>query len=318
MKKITRVPSLPRRSPDANKGDFGHVLIVGGAVGMSGAVALAGRAAARGGAGLVTIATAAHNQPIVAALVPEPLTVPLPQRPDGRIDPGPAGATLRSAAGRWTVLAAGCGWGTADDRFARDSVTLIGELAARIGGPTVLDADGLNLLATCGDACKTSFSRDPKGSAPSRDPKGSAFRLLGQRLILTPHPGEMSRLLDRPTKQIQADRVAAAAEAVERFRGAIVVLKGAGTVVTDGQRYYLNTTGNPGMATGGTGDVLTGLLAGLLAQGLDPFDAAVLAVYLHGLAGDLAARKVGMASLIAGDLVDFLGAAIMRHQRGRR
>ena len=294
MRKISRVPRLPTRDPADHKGRFGHVLIVGGAVGMSGSVALAGRAASRGGAGLVTIATTEHNQPIVAALVPEALTVPLPQRADGRINPLAASAVLEKSVGTWTVLAAGCGWGTADKNFAVQSLTTLRGLAKHIGGPTVLDADGLNLLS------QTDSLRKNPWPGP---------------LVLTPHPGEMARLLGCSTEAVQADRLKTACAAVTQLHASVVVLKGAGTIVTDGQRYYVNTTGNPGMATGGTGDVLTGLLAALLAQHLEPFDAAVLAVYLHGLAGDLAAKKVGQVSLIAPDLLDCLSPAILQSQR---
>lgn len=304
MKRVTRLPSLPRRDKPAHKGSFGHVLIVGGAVGMSGAVALAGRAASRGGAGLVTIACPADNQPIVATLVPEALTIPLPQRPDGRVDPKSALDALGSRAGGWTVLAAGCGWGTADAKFARQSVAMMRGLAGIIGGPTVLDADGLNLLAQTRDLEREPWS-EPQAESRGRVP-------IGGSLIITPHPGELGRLLDCSTEDIQADRIAAAADAASRFHKPVVVLKGTGTIVTDGDRYYVNKTGNPGMATGGTGDVLTGLLAALLAQGLEPFDAAVLGVYVHGLAGDLAARKVGQVSLIAPDLADFIGPAMTR------
>ena len=202
MKRITRLPRLPARRQPAHKGQFGHVLVVGGAVGMSGAVALAGRAASRGGAGLVTMACPAHNQPIVATLVPEALTVPLPQRPDGRIDPSPAAQTLLACAGGWTVLAAGCGWGTADDRFARDSIDLIQRLAEHIAGPLVLDADGLNLLAA---VSKQSGRGDrPTAHAPSATPL-----VPGPGTILTPHPGEMARLLGTSTGQVQADRLGA-------------------------------------------------------------------------------------------------------------
>ena len=305
MERIVELPPLPARAPEAHKGSFGHVLAVGGALGMSGALALAGRAAGRAGAGLVSLACPAPSQPIVAALVPDALTIPLPGRADGRIDPGAAAKAMAGRTGHWTVLAAGCGWGTdaEDELFADESVALMEQLARQVGGPTVIDADGLNLLAATGR-----LWADP-----------------WPNLVLTPHPGEMGRLLDCSAQQVQADREAAITDAVERLAGAnpgegpVVVLKGHGTLVCDGHRLYANTTRGSALATGGTGDVLTGLLAGLLAQGMERFAAAVLAVHLHGLAGDLAAADLGEHSVIASDVVDYLPRAMAalagaRHQ----
>ncbi len=299
VKEVTDIPKLRPREADDHKGSFGHVLGIGGALGMSGALALAGRAAGRGGAGLVSLACPAPSQPIVAGMVPEALTIALPARDDGRIDPRPACDALDAQAGRWTVLAAGPGWGTADEPFADNSVALIERAAELVGGTAVIDADGLNLLAATGR-----LDADP-----------------WPNLVLTPHPGELARLLDCPIREIQSDRIAAAARATERFCGGsnepedtpVIVLKGHGTVVTDGQRYYVNQTGNPGMASGGAGDVLTGLVAALLGQGLDRFEAAVLAVHLHGLAGDLAAEQLGQISLLACDLLDALPDAVRQH-----
>jgi len=296
MKKVTRVPAPPPRRRDAHKGDFGHVLVVGGALGMSGSVALCGRSAGRAGAGLVTVACPARSQPIVAMLTPEALTMPLPERPDGRIEPAGAARVFRERGGRWSVLAGGCGWGAADEPFAAESVALLEQLADAVSGPAVIDADGCNLLAATGRLARSPWPN----------------------LVLTPHPGELGRLLGCSAGQVQADRLAAARRAVERLNVPVLVLKGAGTLVTDGDRCYVNRTGNAGMASGGTGDVLTGVLAGLLAGGMDLFDAAVLAVHVHGLAGDLAARKLGQISLIAGDLVDFLGEAFKRVRAARR
>lgn len=298
MQLVSHIPKLPRRKADDHKGSFGHVLGLGGALGMSGALALAGRAAARGGAGLVSLACPAPSQPIVAGLVAEALTIPLPARGDGRIDPEPAADVLTRQAGRWTVLAAGPGWGTGDSAFAAASVALMRQAAKLVDGPAVIDADGLNLLAETGDLAS--------GDWPG--------------LVITPHPGELGRLLGRSAAEIQADRHGAVVEAVKRFSGPshdhhpVVVLKGRETIVADTLHVYVNATGNPGMATGGTGDVLTGLLAAMLAQGMERFKAAVLAVYLHGRAGDIAAERLGQVSLVAGDLVDCLPLAIMEHQ----
>jgi NAD(P)H-hydrate epimerase len=162
---------------------------------------------------------------------------------------------------------------------------LVGQLYATVRQPMVVDADALNALAELGDAIQ-----QPAGPR-----------------ILTPHPGEFARLSDDPIGD-ESERIAAAAKLAKRMR-AIVVLKGHRTVVADGRDHYVNETGNPGMATGGTGDVLTGVITGLLCLGSDPFDAARLGVYVHGLAGDLAATEVGQTSLTASDLVEQLSDA---------
>src|SRR5262249_21688889 len=166
--------------------------------------------------------------------------------------------------------------------------------------PIVLDADGLNNLSQLPNWTELVDRRTNRGDA----------------LVLTPHPGEMQRLLDSAKIKLSAiqDRRSAAVR-IAGATGAIVVLKGAGTIVTDGRRIYINRTGNPGMATGGTGDVLTGVIAALIGQKLSPFDAAVLGVHLHGLAGDLAARKLGQVSMIATDLIEHLPAAFRRLSR---
>ena len=194
-----------------------------------------------------------------------------------------AAAEILPRAQQATAVAIGPGWGKSPDL-----IELAHALYAEVGRPLVVDADALNALA----ASPAGFPKPPQG-APR---------------ILTPHPGEFARLLTTKTKSVQHDRETMAAD-FARQHGTIVVLKGHGTVVTDGEKVAINTTGNSGMATGGTGDVLTGLVVGLLAQGMVPFAAAHLAVYLHGLAGDLAAAEQSRPGLIASDLPRYLGKA---------
>jgi NAD(P)H-hydrate epimerase len=276
------LPKLPARPEDSHKGSFGSVLIVAGSRGMSGAAALSGLGALRGGAGLVTVAVPAGIQDIVAAVEPSYLTLALPDDADGRFSRR-AQAEIVSRARDATALAIGPGWGKSPD---------LSELAHFLYGsiekPLVVDADALNALA----------------SLPGGVPKAPT----GTARILTPHPGEFARLLKTETKSVQQDREALAA-GFAREQGAIVVLKGHRSVITDGEKIAVNTTGNSGMATGGTGDVLTGLVAALLAQGMAPFDAAHLAAHLHGLAGDLALTDLGTPGMIASDLPRYLGRA---------
>lgn len=277
---ITQLPALPPRPADANKGTFGRVLVVAGSRGMSGAAVLCGSAALRGGAGLVRVAAPAEVVPIVAAGNPCYTTVPLPQDEHGRLAP-PAEAELLELARANDVVALGPGLGRGPGPTA-----LAGAVVTQTTVPLVLDADGLNAFAGIADRLRNR-------PAP---------------LVLTPHPGEFARLLDCDVPTVQARRQ----ELAMRFaaeHGLVLVLKGHGTVVTDGQRLYVNTTGNPGMATGGTGDVLTGLIAALMGQRLEPFAAAQLGVYLHGLAGDLARDELGEVALIASDLLHYLPKA---------
>lgn len=285
----TPLPQLPPRRPDSHKGDFGSALLVGGSRGMTGAISLSGRAALRGGAGLVKLAVASCCQDLVAAAELSYMTVGLPCDDAGRIS-RPARDLIAELAQKATVV--GCGPGLGRSPELNDLVAwMYGELNV----PAVFDADALNALAT----------------APDR-----LARPGGPRVI-TPHPGEFQRLiggkarLPREELEQQAVRLAAGA-------GIVVLLKGHRTLITDGERQIHNTTGNPGMATGGTGDVLTGLATALLCQHLSPFDAARLAAHVHGQAGDLAAQELGQISLIASDLIRWLPAAFQKVQSGQR
>ncbi|MEK6236585.1 MAG: NAD(P)H-hydrate dehydratase [Planctomycetales bacterium] len=277
---LTPLPASPPRKPDGHKGDFGRGLIVGGSQGMSGAAVLAGRALLRGGVGLGFLAVPEGIQAIVAAAEPSYLTVSLQADAEGRVS-GDSRNRIVEQASRSDAIGYGPGMGQSPGLTAL-TVWLYQNLAQ----PMVVDADGLNALAQLPDAL------------------GSP----GGPRILTPHPGEFSRLIGESTRMVQENRAQFAASFAQRHN-LVLVLKGRGTVVTDGRRAVLNPTGNPGMATGGSGDVLTGLLTALLAQGMPPFDAARLGVYVHGLAGDLAAAELGQLSLIASDLVDYLPKA---------
>ena len=284
MKRVNKLPSLRRRARDGHKGDYGRVLVVAGSRGMIGAAALAGRAALRGGAGLVTIATPRSCYPILAAQVTCCMTRPLHETPAGTLS-DKAEREIAKLAADADALAVGPGFG----RHAA-TTRLVHRLVRTIAKPMVLDADALNALAEDKSVLR-------KAPAPR---------------ILTPHPGEMARLLgDGAAADVQKARQKTAA-AFAAGHGVVLLLKGRGTIVTDGKRLYVNKTGNPGMATGGAGDVLTGVIAGLLAQGLEPFEAAQLGAYVHGLAGDLAAAELGEVSLIATDVLDRLPQAVQR------
>ena len=275
MRRVADVPRIPRLKRDAHKGDRGRVFIVAGSLRMSGAARLAGWGGLRGGGGLVTVATPETVHAIVAADLPCALTLPLPARRGGFSPSGAARA--RAYAAEADAVAVGPGLTTEVGSFLR-------RFLKGLKQPVVIDADALNIIAV-----------DPAIMDSFEAPR-----------VLTPHPGEAARLLGG---KVGADRVAAAAALAERFH-AVVVLKGMGTVVCDGECAYVERAGNPGMATGGTGDVLTGLLAARLAMGVAPFDAAVQAVHAHARAGDLAALAVGEQSMIATDLVANLPAAL--------
>jgi hydroxyethylthiazole kinase-like uncharacterized protein yjeF len=270
------------RGADSNKGDFGHVLIVAGSRGKSGAAHLAGVGALRSGAGLVSVATPMSAQPVVAAMAPEYMTVPLQETADGQV----AGAAIeRLLTLEQDVIAVGPGLGTGPDVTA-----LVEGLIERSESPLVLDADALNVLAA-----------DPERL------QGAASRPI----VITPHPGEMARLAGTSVEDVQSSRLDAARDFAVAHQ-IYVVLKGYRTLVaTPEGKVFINPLGNPGMATGGTGDVLTGVLAAWLAQLLDAEAACKLAVYLHALAGDLTEADEGEVAMTAGDLAAHLGDAVL-------
>ena len=274
------LPTWPRRPPDGHKGTFGSVLIVAGSRGMAGAAALAGLGALRAGAGLVRLAVPETIVETVAGFEPSYATIPRPADPQGRIDfATPQTWTLLEEQANWAdAVAVGPGLGRSSEldhmiRFLAESPAL--------DRPRVFDADALNALADVG------------GMSHLRGPA-----------VLTPHPGEAARLVPDLGEQARHDRVGFLTALGPRLResGIVFVLKGAGTLIGDGRRARRNTTGNAGLATGGSGDVLTGILAALLARGLAPFEAACLAVDRHGRAGDLGSERLGPNGLIASDL----------------
>lgn len=280
---------VPARVADSHKGDFGRVLVIAGSFGRSGAAHLAAMGALRSGAGLVTIATPRSCLPMVAALAPEYMTEPLDETVSGTVDYSALERVLEITA---DVIAVGPGLGRSPGTSA-----FVQGLLERAGVPLVLDADALN-----------AFAGDPE-------------RLVGRDgvdVVITPHPGEMARLLNMTIEEVQGDRLrhATAFAAAHRVH---VVLKGHRTIVAgpDG-RAFINLTGNSGMATGGTGDLLTGMIAAWFAQLLDAEAACKLAVYLHGSAGDLAEADEGEVSLIAGDIASRLGDAVMELTARRR
>lgn len=269
---------LPRRGREAHKGDCGRVLVVAGSRGYTGAACLAAYSAARVGAGLVTLGTPEEMQPVAAVKLTEVMTFPLPQTPEGTLS-RQALPAIKALLERADVLALGPGLTNQPE-----TAEVVRSLLENVNIPCVLDADGLNAFV------------------------GHADRLarVPGPLVLTPHPGEMARLAGVSIAEVQADRLSLVAKYAREW-GVTLLLKGAGTLVAEpGGPVYINSTGNPGMASGGTGDVLTGVIAGLLAQGMDPAGACTLGVYLHGLAGDVAAAKRGLKGLLAGDVIDCL------------
>jgi len=284
MEIVRDIPKLDARPTDGHKGTFGKVCIIAGSIGMSGAAALSGRAALRSGAGLVRIATAAGVLPAVAAIEPCYTTIPLTEDKAGRVA-GEAIHAILNTISQNDAIAIGPGLGQ-----SAGLRSIVETLIRQDGLRLLIDGDGLNNLAKLGnwpDVRKAD-------------------------LVLTPHPGEMQRLWSGLFREpIPKDRQEAASRLAQRT-GSVVALKGAETVVTDGQQLYVNTTGNPGMGTAGSGDVLTGATVALMGQGLDSLQATILSVYIHGLAGDIAAQVQGQVGLIATDIIAALPQAFQR------
>jgi NAD(P)H-hydrate epimerase len=276
------LPVFAPRRRDGHKGTYGHVLILGGSVGKTGAAVLAGKAALRAGAGLVTVASAARAVPTVARSMAELMTEPLPETRGGAVSAGALPHLEKILKGKDGIVL-GPGLGT-DPSTAE----LVLALLPRLKVPAVIDADGLNIVAGRKDVLKK-MTRPP---------------------VLTPHPGEFARLTGETIEGVSSKRLHLA-PAFAREHGVILVLKGHRTLMaTPDGRIFVNPTGNPGMATGGSGDVLSGLIGSLMVQAKDVLSAVRAAVYVHGLSGDLAAAKLGEKPLIAGDLVRFLPAAV--------
>lgn len=275
------------REKNTNKGTYGRLLIIAGAKGMAGAACLASGAALRSGAGLVTAAIPQSVYPVVASNVIEAVTLPLAESKDGHISRENTYALVEKFKTQ-TALLAGCGMGESDD--TREIVRCAVRNSAL---PLVIDADGLNEL-----------SKDL-----------SILENKSGEVIITPHPKEFSRLTGLSVEAIEADRVGASSRFAAKY-GVIVVLKGARTVVASPNgAVYINSTGNPGMATGGSGDVLSGVIASFCAQGIPPLAAAVAGVFIHGRAGDIAASKLGQYALIASDITKNLSASLLRYDK---
>ncbi|MDH4100402.1 MAG: NAD(P)H-hydrate dehydratase [Nitrospirota bacterium] len=276
---------MPRHN-DAHKGSFGHLLVVAGSVGKTGAACMTAEAALRMGTGLVSVALPSSLNPIVAGKLTEVMTVPLPETKEQTISLK-ARRRLQELGRSMSVMAVGPGLST-----NAETSQLVRDLVKGSTIPLVIDADGLNAVAVNTDVLRE--SRAP--------------------MVLTPHPGEMGRLTGLTSSDVQKNRIEVAGDFARKY-GVVLVLKGAGTVVAcpDGN-IYVNSTGNPGMATAGTGDVLCGVIGGLMAQGMDPERAARFGVFLHGMAGDMAAADpaLGMTGMIATDLLSRLPIAVNR------
>jgi NAD(P)H-hydrate epimerase len=268
-------PLLPPRRRSANKGDFGHLLVIAGSEGYTGAPVMVAHAAVRTGAGLVTLAVPRNIYPIVAAQCP-PEVMPQPVEFE-QLSP--------TYFARFDAVAIGPGLGQ-----QAETQKMVWKVVSSCPLPMVVDADALNAMG--------------QGVA--------ALKKLRKPLVLTPHPGEMARLTGKTVKEVQADRWGLARSFAQEY-GVVMVLKGAGTVVTDKSGgIWINSTGNPGMAKGGMGDALTGIIGAFLAQGMAALDAARVGVFIHGLAGDLANEKLGARAMLTTDLIEHLGPAFAK------
>ena len=272
---------VPPRPAASHKGSYGRVLVVAGSTGMTGAAALASEAALRAGAGLVTLATPKHLNPILEGLLPEVMTLPLPETEAGSLTVSATSAILEFAEKTKSVLAIGPGLSQHPETVLFVHQLIRENREQELGLRMVIDADGLNALAQ----------------------DRNILSLLDRETVLTPHPGEMARLTGASVSTLEKDRINTAQQFASEH-SLTLVFKGAPTVSADANGdAWINSTGNPGMATGGMGDVLTGVIAGLMAQGIASETAAALGVYLHGLAGDIAAEALGMHGLIASDVL---------------
>lgn len=307
-------PWLTKRKPNSHKGDYGHVLIIAGSRGMSGASVLSAMGALRGGAGLVTVAVPENQQPIVAEKIrPEAMTLPLPETSEGTFAVDAISLLLNFVVKR-KVTSIGLGPGLSRSfetrQFVQQLMIALSKADRKMAG-IVLDADGF-------------LSLKPEGGM-------DVFQDTDLPIIVTPHPGELAQFCGLKTFQIQENRIEFARKFAKLNR-VVCVLKGYQTVITDGEKTFLNTTGNPGMATGGSGDVLTGLIAALIPQMKKGKErvaesrnsqltthnfsnllrAACVGVFIHGLAGDLAKKEKTEISMIAGDIAEKIPEAFAR------
>ena len=279
---------MPPRPLSSHKGNYGRVLVVAGSIGMTGAAALASEAALRAGAGLVTLATPRHLNPILEGLLPEVMTLPLPETDARSLAASATSAILEFAEKTKSILAIGPGLSQHPETVSFVHQLIRENQERGLDLRMVIDADGLNALAQARET----------------------ISLLDSEAVLTPHPGEMARLTNTAVSILEKDRIGTAQQFASKY-GVTLVFKGAPTVTSDPNgNLWVNSTGNPGMATGGMGDVLTGIIAGLMAQGIPSESAAALGVYIHGLAGDIAAERLGMHGLTASDVLKAVPQAI--------
>ena len=274
---------MKRRKRRSHKGDYGHIFILAGSRGLTGAAALCANATLRSGAGLATLGIPFSLNLMMEKKLTEVMTYPLPETKDATLSLKAEKKILKKANGSDVVI---LGPGLSGNT---QTAKLIRKLIPKIEKIMVLDADALNAIAGWMEVLKK----------------------VKSKIVITPHPGEMSRLINKSKAYVQKNRLNVAKKIATQYN-AVVVLKGSGTVVVDSNSYYINKTGNPGMATAGSGDVLSGIIGSFLAQGLKPFDAARSAVHVHGLAGDLAAKEKGEAGLIASDILEEIPEAIKR------
>ncbi len=275
---------IPLRDPEGHKGKFGHVLVLAGSPGFTGAAALTSMSALRAGTGLVTLGTPSSLQPLMATKLTEVMTLGLPETNRHSLDIN-AEQMIHEFLNKATVIAVGPGLSTHEA-----TLSLVRKLVISSPRPMVLDADAL-----------MAFTQDSAILKSAKVP-----------VVLTPHPGEMSRLVHLTSYQVQANRINLAQQ-FSKQHNVYLVLKGAKTLIAEPSgQVYINPTGNPGMATAGAGDVLTGLIVGFMAQSLTPLEASILACYLHGMAGDLAAQELTEFCLTAGDILHFLPIAMKK------
>ena len=283
MQEIKELPVINKRDPNSHKGSYGRVFIVAGSPGMTGAAYMCGKSALRSGAGLVTVGIPESLNPVMEVKLTCVMTLPLPETASGTIS-GAAKSKILDFADKCDVIVIGPGLSQQPETKA-----LVIALIQEVNLPIILDADGLNAI---------------QGEL-------GLLENINQNIILTPHPGELARLMNRTSSEIQYNRKDVAKEFITTInqnnnKEIILVLKGNKTVVINYNNIYINNTGNPGMASAGSGDVLSGIIGALIAQGFTAFTAAQLAVYIHGRAGDLAAKQKGEVSIIATDIIDCL------------
>lgn len=292
MRQIKKLPTIPTRRADTHKGDYGRVFVLAGSIGMTGAAYLCAKAALRSGAGLVTLGIPESLNTIMASKLTCVMTRPLPET---------TAHTLSKRANDIVIeLTEKCDAVVMGPGLSQhpDTQRLILQLLVQINKPIVLDADGINALANNVDI----------------------LNKVKKEIVLTPHPGEMARLIGlKGAGEVQRNRIEIAREFVEKRKNVTLVLKGAHTLAIDKNGYYINKTGNPGMATAGSGDVLTGMIGGLMGQKIfTNFETSQLSAYLHGLAGDIAAKEKGQISTIATDILDALPEAFMQYIKKKR